>query len=65
MVLVFDDLHISASALSAAKREAVRFVRDQAGPRDQVAEVILLLATNDYMTGDTVTIDGGLTSRIA
>ena len=35
------------------------------GTPEQVAEVILLLATNDYMTGDTVTIDGGLTSRIA
>ncbi|MEO6788166.1 MAG: SDR family NAD(P)-dependent oxidoreductase [Chthoniobacteraceae bacterium] len=35
------------------------------GTSEQVAEVILMLATNDYMTGDTVTIDGGLTSRIA
>jgi VWFA-related protein len=39
IVLVFDDLHIGASALSAAKLEAVRFVRDQVGPRDQVALV--------------------------
>ena len=35
------------------------------GTSDQVAEVILMLAKNDYMTGDTVTIDGGLTARIA
>jgi NAD(P)-dependent dehydrogenase (short-subunit alcohol dehydrogenase family) len=35
------------------------------GTPEQVAEVILLLVQNDYMTGDTVTIDGGLTSRIA
>jgi len=35
------------------------------GTAEQVAEVILMLATNDYITGDTVTIDGGLTSRIA
>jgi NAD(P)-dependent dehydrogenase (short-subunit alcohol dehydrogenase family) len=35
------------------------------GTSDQVAEVILMLVKNDYMTGDTVTIDGGLTARIA
>ena len=35
------------------------------GTAEQVAEVILMLAKNDYITGDTVTIDGGLTSRIA
>jgi len=35
------------------------------GTPDQVAEVILLLAKNEYITGDTMTIDGGLTSRIA
>jgi len=35
------------------------------GTAEQVAEVILLLVQNDYITGDTVTIDGGLTSRIA
>jgi NAD(P)-dependent dehydrogenase (short-subunit alcohol dehydrogenase family) len=35
------------------------------GTPGQVADVILLLVQNDYMTGDTVTIDGGLTARIA
>ncbi|HEY6167160.1 MAG TPA: SDR family oxidoreductase [Verrucomicrobiae bacterium] len=35
------------------------------GTPDQVADVILMLVRNDYMTGDTVTIDGGLTARIA
>lgn len=35
------------------------------GTPEQVAQVIALLAENDYMTGETVTIDGGLTSRIA
>lgn len=35
------------------------------GTPAQVAEVIKLLVTNDYITGDTVTIDGGLTMRIA
>ena len=35
------------------------------GTSEQVAEVVALLVTNDYMTGETVVIDGGLTSRIA
>ena len=35
------------------------------GTSEQVAEVVLLLATNDYITGETYVIDGGLTSRIA
>jgi len=39
IVLVFDDLHLGPSRLSAAKREAIRFVREQVGPRDQLALV--------------------------
>jgi VWFA-related protein len=39
IVLVFDDLHLGASRLSAAKREATRFIQEQVGPRDQVALV--------------------------
>ena len=35
------------------------------GTPEQVAEVILMLATNDYITGETLVIDGGLTMRIA
>ena len=35
------------------------------GTPEQVAQVVALLVTNDYMTGETVVIDGGLTSRIA
>jgi len=35
------------------------------GTPEQVAEVILMLIRNDYITGETVTIDGGLTMRIA
>ena len=35
------------------------------GTPKQVADAILMLAQNDYITGDTLTIDGGLTSRIA
>jgi NAD(P)-dependent dehydrogenase (short-subunit alcohol dehydrogenase family) len=35
------------------------------GTPEQVADVVVLLVTNDYMTGETIVIDGGLTSRIA
>jgi NAD(P)-dependent dehydrogenase (short-subunit alcohol dehydrogenase family) len=35
------------------------------GTPEQVAEVILMMATNDYVTGETMVIDGGLTMRIA
>jgi NAD(P)-dependent dehydrogenase (short-subunit alcohol dehydrogenase family) len=35
------------------------------GTPEQVADVVALLVTNDYLTGETIVIDGGLTSRIA
>lgn len=35
------------------------------GTIEQVAEAVRLLITNDYITGETLVIDGGLTSRIA
>ncbi|HEX9187583.1 MAG TPA: VWA domain-containing protein [Vicinamibacteria bacterium] len=39
IVLVFDDLHLGAGRLAAAKREATHFIREQVGPRDQMALV--------------------------
>jgi NAD(P)-dependent dehydrogenase (short-subunit alcohol dehydrogenase family) len=35
------------------------------GTPEQVAEAILLLVENEYITGESLVIDGGLTSRIA
>lgn len=35
------------------------------GTPEQVAEAVRLLIANDYITGETLLIDGGLTSRIA
>jgi NAD(P)-dependent dehydrogenase (short-subunit alcohol dehydrogenase family) len=35
------------------------------GTPEQVADLILTLIKNDYITGETMTIDGGLTMRIA
>jgi NAD(P)-dependent dehydrogenase (short-subunit alcohol dehydrogenase family) len=55
--------HLSAVQKKLNLEQRIPLHRE--GTPEQVAEVILLLATNDYMTGDTVTIDGGLTSRIA
>lgn len=35
------------------------------GTAEQVAEAVALLVTNDYITGETLMVDGGLTMRIA
>jgi NAD(P)-dependent dehydrogenase (short-subunit alcohol dehydrogenase family) len=35
------------------------------GSSEQVAEAIVLLAKNDYITGETLAVDGGLTMRMA
>jgi NAD(P)-dependent dehydrogenase (short-subunit alcohol dehydrogenase family) len=35
------------------------------GTPEQVAQVVSVLVTNDYITGETYTVDGGLTMRIA
>ncbi len=35
------------------------------GTPQQVAELIAELVANDYITGETLVIDGGLTMRIA
>jgi len=35
------------------------------GTPEQVADLVLALVTNEYITGETMTIDGGLTMRIA
>lgn len=55
--------HMSAEQKKLNLEQRIPLRRE--GTPEQVADVILLLARNDYMTGDTVTIDGGLTSRIA
>jgi 3-oxoacyl-[acyl-carrier protein] reductase len=35
------------------------------GTPEQVADAILMMIKNDYMTGETIVVDGGLTMRIA
>jgi NAD(P)-dependent dehydrogenase (short-subunit alcohol dehydrogenase family) len=55
--------HMSAEQKKLNLEQRIPLHRE--GTPEQVASVIWMLATNDYITGDTVTIDGGLTSRIA
>jgi NAD(P)-dependent dehydrogenase (short-subunit alcohol dehydrogenase family) len=55
--------HMSAEQKKLNLEQRIPLHRE--GTPEQVASVIRMLATNDYITGDTVTIDGGLTSRIA
>ena len=55
--------HMSAEQKKMNLEQRIPLRRE--GTTEQVADVILMLVKNDYITGDTVTIDGGLTSRIA
>jgi NAD(P)-dependent dehydrogenase (short-subunit alcohol dehydrogenase family) len=55
--------HMSAEQKKLNLEQRIPLHRE--GTSEQVADVIVMLVKNDYITGDTVTIDGGLTSRIA
>ena len=55
--------HMSAEQKKLNLEHRIPLKRE--GMPKQVADVIVMLAKNDYITGDTLTIDGGLTSRIA
>ena len=55
--------HMSAEQKKLNLEQRIPLKRE--GTTEQVADAILMLVKNDYITGDTVTIDGGLTMRIA
>lgn len=57
--------HASMSAEQKKINLDQRIPLRREGTPVQVAEAILLLAKNDYITGETLTVDGGLTMRIA
>ncbi len=57
--------HTSMSAEQKKINLEQRIPLHREGTPEQVAEAILLLAKNDYITGETLTVDGGLTMRIA
>jgi NAD(P)-dependent dehydrogenase (short-subunit alcohol dehydrogenase family) len=55
-----DDMTEERRQLNLEKRIPLRCE----GTPEQVAEAVRLLVTNDYITGETLLIDGGLASRI-
>ncbi|MBI4023505.1 MAG: 3-oxoacyl-ACP reductase FabG [Verrucomicrobia bacterium] len=63
--LIDTDFH---AALSPEKKQMFcdqRVPLHRFGTPEEIARAILLLIHNDYITGENVTIDGGLTMRIA
>jgi NAD(P)-dependent dehydrogenase (short-subunit alcohol dehydrogenase family) len=59
------DFHATMSEEQRRLNLDSRIPLHREGTPDQVAEVILTMVKNDYLTGETFTIDGGLTMRIA
>jgi len=62
--IIRTDFHAAMSAEQKRINLEQRIPLRLEGTAGQVAEAILLLVKNDYITGETVTIDGGLTMRI-
>lgn len=63
--VVRTDFHATMTAEQKRINLEQRIPLHREGTPEQVADVILMLAKNDYMTGESVVIDGGLTMRIA
>jgi NAD(P)-dependent dehydrogenase (short-subunit alcohol dehydrogenase family) len=63
--VVRTEFHASMSEEQKRLNLEQRIPLHREGTPEQVAEVILMLARNDYITGETMVIDGGLTMRIA
>jgi NAD(P)-dependent dehydrogenase (short-subunit alcohol dehydrogenase family) len=59
------DFHASMAPEQKKLNLEQRIPLHREGTPEQVAEAILMLVKNEYVTGETVTIDGGLTMRIA
>jgi NAD(P)-dependent dehydrogenase (short-subunit alcohol dehydrogenase family) len=59
------DFHAAMSPEQKKLNLEQRIPLRREGTPEQVADAILMLVKNDYITGETVTIDGGLTMRIA
>lgn len=53
-----DDCSQESSKSTVGQRKLI--AENRFGTVDEVAQVALMLATNEYMTGSTVVIDGGL-----
>ena len=63
--IIRTDFHASMSEEQKRLNLEQRIPLHREGTAGQVADAILMLVKNDYLTGETVTVDGGLTMRIA
>ena len=63
--VVRTEFHASMSEEQRKLNLEQRIPLQREGTPEQVADLILTLVRNDYITGETMTIDGGLTMRIA
>jgi 3-oxoacyl-[acyl-carrier protein] reductase len=63
--VVRTDFHASMTEEQKRINLDQRIPLHREGTPAQVADVVVMLARNDYITGETVVIDGGLTMRIA
>jgi NAD(P)-dependent dehydrogenase (short-subunit alcohol dehydrogenase family) len=63
--VVRTDFHATMTAEQRRINLEQRIPLHREGTPEQVADVILMMAKNDYVTGETMVIDGGLTMRIA
>jgi NAD(P)-dependent dehydrogenase (short-subunit alcohol dehydrogenase family) len=63
--VVRTDFHATMSEEQRRLNLEQRIPLHREGTPQQVADLILALVKNDYITGETMTIDGGLTMRIA
>jgi NAD(P)-dependent dehydrogenase (short-subunit alcohol dehydrogenase family) len=63
--VVRTDFHATMSDEQRRVNLEQRIPLHREGTPEQVAEVILMMVKNDYVTGESMVIDGGLTMRIA
>jgi NAD(P)-dependent dehydrogenase (short-subunit alcohol dehydrogenase family) len=63
--IVRTDFHAAMTPEQQRNNLENRIPLAREGTPDQVAQLIMQLIMNEYITGETVTIDGGLTMRIA
>jgi len=63
--IVRTDFHVAMSEAQKKINVEQRIPLHREGQPDQIAQAILMMVTNDYMTGENVVVDAGLTMRIA
>jgi NAD(P)-dependent dehydrogenase (short-subunit alcohol dehydrogenase family) len=63
--IVRTDFHAAMSEAQRKLNLEQRIPLHREGRPDQIAQAILMMVTNDYMTGENVVVDAGLTMRIA